>query len=78
LLASVQFVHAERVSEGIKEAEKIMDRIDIDDVPFVALVLSFPNDGIWTEDKHFLKQRRVKVWRARELLRLLREQGQSY
>jgi len=50
-----------------------MGKIDRDDVPFIALALSFPNDGIWTEDRHFLKQRRVKVWRTRELLKLLKE-----
>jgi len=42
-------------------------------VPFIALALSFPNDGIWTEDKHFLEQNRVKVWRTRDLLKLLAE-----
>jgi len=46
LLASVQVVPAERVVRRWKEAEKIMDKIDRDDVPFIALALSFPNDGI--------------------------------
>ena len=73
LLASVQVISAERFSKRIKEAEKIMGKIDMDDVPFIALALSFPNDGIWTEDRHFLKQRRVKVWRTRNLLKMLRE-----
>ena len=73
LLASVQVVPAERFSKRIKEAEKIMDKIDMDDVPFIALALSFPNDGVWTEDRHFLEQRRVKVWRTRDLLKMLRE-----
>jgi len=73
LLTSVQVVPAERVVKKYKEAEKIMGKIDRDDVPFLALALSFPNDGIWTEDKHFLKQDRVKVWRTRDLLELLRE-----
>jgi len=73
LLASVQVVPAEGVVKKYKEAEKIMGKIDRDDVPFIALALSFPNDGIWTEDKHFLKQNRVRVWRTRELLKLLVE-----
>jgi len=73
LLASVQVVPAEGVVKKYKEAEKIMGKIDRDDVPFIALALSFPNDGVWTEDKHFLKQSRVKVWRTRELLKLLAE-----
>ena len=56
-----------------KDAEKIMGRIDMSDVPFVALALSLPSDGVWTEDKHFLRQSRVKVWRTRDLLKLLKE-----
>jgi len=73
LLASVQVVPAERIMKKYGEAERIMGKIDRDDVPFIALALSFPNDGVWTEDRHFLKQKRVKVWRTGDLLKLLRE-----
>lgn len=73
LLASVQVVPAERVVKKWDETEKIMGKIDRDDVPFIALALSFPNDGIWSEDKHFLQQKRVKVWRTQQLLKLLKE-----
>jgi len=73
LLSSVQVVPAERILKKYIEAEKIMGKIDRDDVPFVALALSFPNDGIWSEDKHFLKQKKVKVWRTQDLLNLVKE-----
>ena len=73
LLASVQVVPAEGIMKKYGEAERIMGKIDRDDVPFIALALSFPNDGVWTEDRHFLKQKRVKVWRTVDLLKLLRE-----
>lgn len=73
LLASVVVVPAERILKRYREAERIMGKIDRDDVPFVALALSFPNDGIWSEDKHFLRQRKVRVWRTRDLLKLLKE-----
>ena len=73
LLSSVQVIPVERVVEKYREAKKIIGKIDRNDVPFIALALSFPNDGVWTEDKHFLKQNRVKVWRTRDLLKLLRE-----
>ena len=73
LLSSVQVVPAERILKKYIEAEKIMGKIDRDDVPFVALALSFPNDGIWSEDKHFRRQKKVKVWRTRDLLKLVKE-----
>jgi len=73
LLASVQVVPAERILKKYKEADRVIGKIDRDDVPFVALALSFPNDGIWSEDKHFLRQKKVKVWRTRDILRFVKE-----
>jgi len=73
LLSSIQVVPAEKILKKYREAEKIMGRIDRDDVPFVALALSFPNEGIWSEDKHFLKQKKAKVWRTQDLLKLIKE-----
>ena len=73
LLTSVQVVPKERILEKMKEAEQIMGKIDMDDTPFIALALSFPNDGVWSEDRHFLKQNRVKVWLTKDLLKSMRE-----
>ena len=73
LLTSVQVVPKERILERMKEAEQIMGKIDMDDTPFIALALSFPNDGVWSEDRHFLKQNRVKVWLTKDLLKSMRE-----
>jgi len=73
LLSSVQVMPAEKILKKYREAEKIIGKMDRDDVPFIALALSFPNDGIWSEDKHFLKQKKVKVWRTRDLLKLIKE-----
>jgi len=56
-------------AKHIPKAWDIMKNIDPDDFPFLALALSFENDGIWTNDKHFLKQKEVKVWRTKELLK---------
>lgn len=61
-------------SEDIRhreEARRVMDRIDPEDTVFIALALSIPNDGIWSQDRHFERQRRIKVWKTRELARRL-------
>ncbi len=44
--------------------------IDSKDAPFIALALAVENDGIWSEDKHFEQQNRVKVWKTNDLLKL--------
>jgi predicted nucleic acid-binding protein len=45
-----------------------MRDIDESDAPFLALALSFPNDGIWSDDKHFKEQKLVRVWTTRDML----------
>lgn len=57
--------------ESMAEAERLIGRIDIKDVPFVACALSLKTDGIWTEDKGFLKQNKVKVWRTNDLMKFI-------
>jgi len=51
-----------------QEAEAIMKPIDIKDALFIAIALSEENDGIWSEDKHFEQQQRVKVWKTKDLI----------
>jgi len=55
----------------IKEAKKIMDKIDPNDTIFIALALSTLNNGIWSDDIHFKKQNAVKVWNTEELIKYL-------
>ncbi|MHB1869207.1 MAG: PIN domain-containing protein [Nitrososphaerales archaeon] len=59
------------IKSKMKEAEKIMDKIDPDDAPFIALALATDNDGIWTEDRHFERQKSVRTWRTADLLGLM-------
>ena len=54
-----------------ENAKSIMKNIDIEDWPFIALALSFHNDGIWTEDKHFEKQNKIKVWKTSDIINTL-------
>jgi predicted nucleic acid-binding protein len=72
LLFSRIFVVSDVVIENkMNEAKEIMDKIDPADTPFIALALAVENDGIWSDDEHFRQQNRIRVWKTRELLRLL-------
>ncbi|MBS3060935.1 MAG: hypothetical protein J4432_05530 [DPANN group archaeon] len=33
-----------------------------------ALALSIDNDGLWTADKDFDKQNKIKVWKTKDLI----------
>ncbi len=45
-----------------------MKDIDENDSPFIALSLSFLNDGIWSNDRHLQKQKLVRAWTTSEML----------
>ena len=54
-----------------EEAQKIMSPIDVKDSIFIAIALSTHNEGIWSEDRHFEQQNRVKVWKTKDILKYL-------
>ena len=55
------------IIEGkMKQAKEIMDKVDKDDTPFIAAALATKTD-IWSDDKHFGKQNRIKIWKTKDL-----------
>ena len=54
----------------IREAAMIMDKIDTDDTPFVAAALA-SKAGIWSDDAHFEKQHKIKVYKTRDLAKFV-------
>jgi putative PIN family toxin of toxin-antitoxin system len=73
--AHIEVAPKEDFSHKMEDAEKVIGGIDEDDVPFVALALSFPNEGIWTNDKDFTRQGEVKVWDTAGLLAWIKERA---
>lgn len=71
LLEKIEIVEFNKYKHKYNEAQNIINKIDPDDVPFIALALSLPNDGIWSNDKHFLKQKIIKVWTTEDLIKLI-------
>ncbi|MEW5896371.1 MAG: PIN domain-containing protein [Nanoarchaeota archaeon] len=58
------------ISLKMEEAGKIMDNVDPADSPFIAAALA-TNSDIWSDDKHFEKQNRVKVWKTNDLAKFV-------
>lgn len=74
LLFSKIFVISDVTIEAkMEEAKQIMDNIDPDDTPFIALALSVENDGVWSDDKHFQQQNKIQIWKTDVLIKLLEE-----
>lgn len=70
-IENVTIVPYEKIEVKIKEAMDIMKNIDPKDAPILACALAIPNDGIWTQDKHFEKQNKVKIWNSKNLLKYI-------
>ncbi|MAG15859.1 hypothetical protein CMO88_02255 [Candidatus Woesearchaeota archaeon] len=67
LFRKVSVVDDSIIDKKMNEAKKIMDNIDPDDTPFIALALAIDNDGIWSDDKHFERQNNIKTWKTHRL-----------
>lgn len=64
----------ELIKEKMEEAKKIMWHIDPKDTPFIAAALASKAD-IWSDDEHFQKQNKVKVWKTKDLLEYYQQNG---
>ena len=54
----------------LKKASKLID--DVDDISFIATALAL-NCSIWSDDKHFQKQKEIKVFTTKQIKELINE-----
>jgi len=68
LLDNVILVPFEDFEHEYDRAMGIMGPVDENDAPFLAVGLALGIEGIWTEDRHFLRQDLLKVYSTGDLL----------
>src|SRR3989338_2437622 len=66
LYEKMAVLNEEIIKKYRKEAGEVMDRIDPDDTQFIAAALATHSD-IWSDDLHFQKQTKIKVWKTKEI-----------
>lgn len=71
IFSKISIVEGEAIEPYKKKAIKVMQDIDINDSPFLALAF-YLNCPIWSNDKHFQDQNAVKVYETTEVLELLK------
>ena len=69
LINYVKIIPTDIISNYKRQASEIIGKIDQDDSIFVATALAF-DCPIWSEDKHFKKQNKIKVYTTKEVLSL--------
>jgi len=68
LLGHVILVPFEDFEHEYEHAIRVMETIDENDSPFLAVGLALAIGSIWTEDHHFLRQDLLKVCSTRDLV----------
>lgn len=77
ILRRVKIVKKDILIEHSEEALAIMNDIDEDDSLIIACALAFQGSVIWTEDKHFRKQDKIRVFRTKEMINYLTNSGRN-
>ncbi len=68
LFKYIRIVPTEEIEKNWDEAKKIMEHIDPEDVVFIAAALSINDSVIWSDDRHFEKQNKVKVLKTKDMV----------
>jgi predicted nucleic acid-binding protein len=71
LLNKVVLVTFDDFEKEYDRAMEIMEPVDENDAPFLAVGLALGIEGIWTEDKHFFRQDLLKVYSTRDLIEMI-------
>jgi len=70
LLSYIERVPTEEIMKNIEKARKIMEKVDPDDVIFIAAALT-KNAVIWSDDSDFQKQSEIKVLKTKDIIRMI-------
>ena len=72
LLSKLRIVKDDEIKPFKEQAKEIMDLIDKDDTPVIAVALAINADGIWSFDEHFKRQNRIRVFDTNEIFELVK------
>tara|TARA_Y100000310_G_C20702951_1_gene831790 strand:- start:9118 stop:9522 length:405 start_codon:yes stop_codon:yes gene_type:complete len=74
ILLSILFERIETIPK--LEYEKFLEKCkplisDVADVPFLAVASALKTDGIWSDDAHFEEQNNIKVYKTKDMVKLI-------
>ena len=71
LFLYINLISEREIRKYWDEAKSVMEKIDFENVVFIAGALCFEDAVIWSEDKHFDKQNRIRVLKTKDMLKFL-------
>lgn len=69
IMKHVKLIRDSQFESHFKEALSIMEKIDEKDTSFLACAIAF-NCPIWSDDKHFQKQNKVRVLTTKDIINI--------
>ena len=76
ILRFIRIIPNEELLFNWNEAKQIMEHIDPEDVPFIAVALCYEDSIIWSDDTHFDKQTKIKNLKTGEIVNLFYDQNE--
>ncbi len=70
LFERLTILNQDAVKRYRDKARAIMDPIDPDDTQFIAAALA-TNAEIWSDDHHFQQQKKIKIWRTKDVVQFI-------
>ena len=71
LTSGIEIIDDEILKSFREEGIRIMQNVDERDSAFIACALATNADGIFSEDKHFEKQNRVRLYKNKDLVNII-------
>jgi len=71
LFSHIQIISDLVIESRIPEARDVMDSIDPDDTLFIAAALAVENNGIWSDDLHFQRQKKIRIFKTSHLIEMM-------
>lgn len=78
ILQKVTLVTAEQLIPYKEQAQNIIEKIDIDDITFIACALANPGSIIWSDDKKLKLQNKIKIMNTPEIIGYLNNESNEY
>ncbi len=71
LFRYITLVPVEKVKSSWSDAVQVMGRIDEEDVVFIAVAMLVDDSIIWSDDKDFDRQKRIKVLKTADMVKFV-------
>lgn len=68
LFKKIHIIEEDEIQNYLSEASELIGNIDPKDVPFIACALAYPNSVMWSDDRHFEKQNKIKILKQKDIL----------